>query len=59
MNKQSINKEIENTSNDPTNDNHIFVPNGQILKISTTIGNAWDLISPKLGMWVVPGLPSH
>ncbi|WP_237385270.1 BPSS1780 family membrane protein [Xenorhabdus sp. Sc-CR9] len=57
MDAQSIKPNSEKSSND--SDNDIFIPDGQKIKVSTaigSIGDAWDFISPKLGMWVLMGI---
>ncbi|MBC8951770.1 BPSS1780 family membrane protein [Xenorhabdus sp. PB62.4] len=56
MDNPNIHQNLENTSNNATNDNSIFIPNGQTINVSATIGwigDAWDFITPKLVMWIV------
>ncbi|MEQ1961751.1 BPSS1780 family membrane protein [Xenorhabdus khoisanae] len=59
MDNPNIDQNLENTSNNATNGNSIFIPNGQTINVSATIGwigDAWDFITPKLGMWIVMGI---
>ncbi|MBI6548526.1 BPSS1780 family membrane protein [Xenorhabdus lircayensis] len=53
------NQNLEKISNDSTNDDYVFISNGQTVSVSTAIGwigDAWDFISPRLGMWVLMGI---
>ncbi|PHM48446.1 BPSS1780 family membrane protein [Xenorhabdus miraniensis] len=59
MDNPNIGQNLENTPNNATNDNSIFIPNGQTINVSAAIGwigDAWDFITPKLGMWIVMGI---
>ncbi|MDX8000369.1 hypothetical protein FE394_14475 [Xenorhabdus sp. Reich] len=57
MDTQNVKPDLEKPSNNSTHD--IFVPSGQEIKLSSaigSIGDAWDFISPKIGMWILLGI---
>ncbi|MDC9588454.1 BPSS1780 family membrane protein [Xenorhabdus sp. XENO-10] len=59
MNNQNIHPGLEKLPNNSDNENSIFIPKGQLIGASEAIawiGDAWDFISPKLGMWILIGI---
>ncbi|OTA16366.1 membrane protein [Xenorhabdus vietnamensis] len=59
MNNKDIHLGLEKSPNNSDNKNSIFTPNGQSIGASAAIawiGDAWDFISPKFGMWILMGI---
>ncbi|MBE8597822.1 BPSS1780 family membrane protein [Xenorhabdus sp. BG5] len=59
MDNTSIPPNIERSHNSSDDEHTLFIPNGQAIGASAAIawiGDAWDFISPKLGMWVLIGI---
>ncbi|MDC9597439.1 BPSS1780 family membrane protein [Xenorhabdus anantnagensis] len=59
INNQNIHPDLKKSPNNSDNENSIFIPNGQSIGASAAIawiGDAWDFITPKLGMWILMGI---
>ncbi|BET96362.1 BPSS1780 family membrane protein [Xenorhabdus taiwanensis] len=59
MDNNSIPPNIERSHNNSANEHTIFIPNGQAIGVRAAIswiGDTWDFMSPKLGMWVLMGI---